>query len=426
MAELKLRSGTGNYVMGELFWDREKELTLLMERLQENANILIAAPRRIGKTSLMREAAEKLKDNFICLHIDLQQSHSAAEAVAELSKVASSYKPLGQKVFGLFENILKRVTDNFEKIYVSKDIALAFRIGLNAGNWQEKGDQLFEYLANTDKPVILFLDEVPILVNRLLKDSNGQITADNKKETEKFLSWLRGNRTKHKNRVLQVITGSIGIEPILHQAGLSGHINDLLPFQLKAWSPEIAIGFLKAIADSYKLTFEQGTPEQIIRILGYCIPHHVQMFFSYIRNTCKLEGITDISASLVHRIYQEEMLSTRGHAELSHMEERLKLAFTGDTYLLTLALLTETSIHNRLSEIEIDKHANGYRFANFSRDEVVQEILGILIHDGYLIKNEDNTHSFISNLLRDWWKARFSAGFRPAAKRKSPSPTTME
>ena len=42
------------------------------------------------------------------------------------------------------------------------------------------------------------------------------------------------------------------------------------------------------------------------------------------------------------------------------------------------------------------------------------ETLDILIHDGYLELGSDG-HRFESNLLRDWWAARFRHHHRPLA-----------
>ena len=39
-----------------------------------------------------------------------------------------------------------------------------------------RGDGLFSVLASGERDVVIFLDEVPILVNRILKGDDGQIT----------------------------------------------------------------------------------------------------------------------------------------------------------------------------------------------------------------------------------------------------------
>ena len=80
-----LKRATGNWVVGDHFWNREVELSLFMERMEEGAHLLLTAPRRIGKTSLLKEVARRLEGRFICLYVDLQKSESPSDAVVELS-----------------------------------------------------------------------------------------------------------------------------------------------------------------------------------------------------------------------------------------------------------------------------------------------------------------------------------------------------
>src|SRR5437899_10481014 len=49
MIKPALKRSTGNWVVGDRFWDRETELGLFKERLNEGARILFVPPRRIGK-----------------------------------------------------------------------------------------------------------------------------------------------------------------------------------------------------------------------------------------------------------------------------------------------------------------------------------------------------------------------------------------
>ena len=82
----KLKKEVGNWVAGEeRFWDREAEIPQLVELLDSGAHVLVVAPRRVGKTSLMREVARRIDARFTCLFIDLQKAQSPADAMAELA-----------------------------------------------------------------------------------------------------------------------------------------------------------------------------------------------------------------------------------------------------------------------------------------------------------------------------------------------------
>ena len=58
----------------------------------------------------------------------------------------------------------------------------------------------FEQLAGSEKPVIIFFDEVPILVNRMLKGNDYKITEERRRQTDTFMSWLRDNSIRHRGK----------------------------------------------------------------------------------------------------------------------------------------------------------------------------------------------------------------------------------
>ena len=411
----KLQRAVGNYVTGDKFWDREEDLALFTELLDEGANILMAAPRRIGKTSLIREVSERIADRYYCLHVDLQKAESPADAVAEVSKATHPHKNLWNKTREVFKNILDGVRDNIENLGID-DLTVTLRSGLTAGDWQKKGDQLFSTLSDADKPVVIFFDEFPILVNRLLKGNEFRITPERRRETDLFMSWMRDNSIRHKGTVRIVITGSIGIEPALRQAELSATLNTFTPFVLPAWSEGSAKGCLEALANQYKIKLRTQAINRVIERLGYLIPHHVQLFFDNIYMDCRRKKLDKVTSEHVDEVYDKHMLSIRGHAELSHMEERLKMAFGLEIYPLSLEILTETAVKGSIDSKTAMTICKEFESVESYSNSILREILEILQHDGYLEQKGDRFF-FSSNLLRDWWERRFASSYTPVSER---------
>jgi len=112
------------------------------------------------------------------------------------------------------------------------------------------------------------------------------------------------------------------------------------------------------------------------------------------------------------------MLGIQGHAELSHMEERLKIAFGMDIYPLALEIITETAVTGSLDSQRAMKICDSYEIEDRSSKDVLRDILEVLQHDGYL-KQEGASFVFVSNLLRDWWKAHFGFGYTPVSERRA-------
>jgi len=317
-----MSSTVGNYVTGEDFWGRKAELDLFMEELEEGANLLMVAQRRMGKTSLMHEAARQMElgGKYLCLHLDVQDAASGADMVTELGAAMREHHGIWEKTGSFLNKMIKGV----ESVQVYQ-LKIALRENLNEGNWQEKGDELFNQLSLMSKPVILFMDEVPILVNRILKGNDFTITPARREQADHFMSWLRRNCLRHQGKIRVVVTGSIGLQPVLQQGALSASVNHLKPFELEAWSRETTLGFLKMKADKRALSFTESATEEFVNALGLFIPYHVQLFFDQIHQKARRNQIKEITREFVAEVYVQKMLSTQGHAEVIYLAERLSL-----------------------------------------------------------------------------------------------------
>jgi len=415
MSEAKLKQAHGNWVAGDRFWGREVELSLFGERIAEGAHILLVAQRRMGKTSLMKEAARRLGKEYTCVYVDLQAARCPADAVAELSLELRPHKKLWTKTKEIFANILSSATNAVEELSVG-DLRLTLRAGMTSGNWMEKADRLMGVLASSEKPVLLLLDEVPIMVNWFLKGNDYTITPERRTLTDEFMSWLRRNMIHYKGKIRIAVSGSIGFEPVLKQAKLSATLNAFSDFGLKPWDDETALGCLFALAKEYGVTLQPNVPQEMIEHLGSNIPHHVQMFFSHAYTFCKRRKNMELSIDDVAEIYKSEMLSTRGHAELTHYEERLTMVLGPDLSSLAFELLTEAAVTGRLTSEAVIALHEGYSAEIEDIARTVNGVLEVLEHDGYLARHADG-YAFVSKLLRDWWKARHGFAYTPVLER---------
>lgn len=400
MTSYKLNMGQGKVVTGQSFWDRETETSLFIERLDEGTNQLLVGQRRMGKTSLMAEVAGRLKDRYICLFADLQKCRSEPDAIVELSLQVQEHAGLWEKTKRIFGNVL----DKLEEIQLG-ELGIKLRSGLTVGDWSHKGDQLLEILSTSSKPVVILFDEVPILVNRLLKDAEGKTTPEGRQRADVFMSWLRQNSIQHQGRIRIVLSGSIGLAPVLHQARLTATINNFIPLEIGPWDEKKAVGCINALAAQYEMEIEAGVAERMVENLGCCIPHHVQMYFSHLYERCVKRGLPKCTTTDVDEVYRSNMLGVRGHIELVHYEERLEQILDQEACAFALDMLTEAAVTNRLGKQALIAFQKEYTHEGRDAGEIQKDILWVLEHDGYL-KKERDAYVFVSKLLRDWWKTR--------------------
>ena len=277
---MMLRKAGGNWVDGDRFFDRDAELEALTERVRDGTHTLLTAQRRMGKTSLVRELLRRLEDAgcFKTIFVDLEGARTAADAIAEIGVQSRSVQGVQRKLKSWLANTLREVVDRVDTLTVA-EVQVKLRAGIDAGNWQQKGDEIFAALAENGRPVVLAIDELPILVNRLLKGDDYRITPERRQAVDEFLSWLRKNGQEHQRRVCLILSGSVGLEPILQQAGLSAHANIFSPFDLKPWDEHTASACLATLAGTYEIDLPLTVRQDMCRRLRCQIPHHVQQFF---------------------------------------------------------------------------------------------------------------------------------------------------
>ena len=410
---MNIKKGGSNWVDDDRFYDREFEIDELTERVRDGIHTLLTAQRRMGKTSLAKELLRRLqeKGQFATVFVDLEAAKSPQDAVAEIALQSLSVRGAWVQIKRRLANTLGLI-DGVE-ISVSK-VKLKLRAAINAGNWQSRGDEVFAALAKNDLRVVLVIDELPLLVNRLLKGQDYRITPERKQAVDGFMSWLRKNGQDHQGRICMILSGSVSLEPILQQAGLSAHVNIFSPFDLKPWSEETAAQCLAELAKTYSLQLSLEVRQDMCRRLRCNIPHHVQQFFDCLDLFLSRAGRSEASLEDVERVYVDDMLGTRGQL---HYETRLKTVLGTDLYQLALDLLTEAAVQDgQLRADAIERYRE--RHPATAGTDPVPGVLDVLEQDGYLEQRGDG-YRFVSGLLQDWWHAQRGRFFVPIGGRRA-------
>lgn len=164
-----LRNTVGPWVVGDEFFDRKAEIERFTQLLDENNNILLVAPRRIGKTSLVRETFRRMRerDEDYAVFVDVQDCKSPEDVIVAIAVAAQPYGKLAAKVTDALSAFWTELSERVESVGNSAVFELRLRAGI-AGDWQVKGRNVVEKLADADRPIVICLDELPIMLNRLV------------------------------------------------------------------------------------------------------------------------------------------------------------------------------------------------------------------------------------------------------------------
>ena len=411
-----MTSSTGRWVSGDDFFDREAELRILEERVRAANHVLLTGQRRMGKTSIARELGRRLTESggWITLFVDVEDATCPEDVIADVARAAYPVRPIVSRLSSI-ATMAQRTLSAVEEVGVS-GLRLKFRAELNSGNWRDHGQRLLQGCADHDERVLLVVDELPIFLKRMLNEADGAT------RVEGFLSWLRGVlQGLGGDSPVLIVSGSIGLAPMVQRLGIPDRINYLEPFRLGPWSREASVACFNQLATSAGLSIEDGVAGAVYDALGIGIPHHVQSFFARLREHAIMEDRDRIAVADVEVVYRTGLLGPSGQNDLAHYETRLRDGLDDESRSIAMEILAEAATQEAFTVTARARLGDLYSRVVQDAHGRIAEALDVLGHDGYLEDREDG-YRFPSLLLRDWWAARFRDHHVPIERRSSDSP----
>jgi hypothetical protein len=391
-----MRNRTGQPVRGTDFWDRQRELDELWH-LVDHDSVLLLAPRRVGKTSLLYRLLDEPRDGWRCAYLDVMAAESEQRFVARLVSRLHRLNPSG-KIWKQFGDRMHDLLDRVEKLHAGP---IEFELSREIANgWQEVGERALKLACDGEVRTLLLVDEFPIFVRRLLRSKNGS------ERTQLLMHWFRSVRTALSLEDVEVrflIAGSIGLDGVVSRARMSGTIADLKTFSLGPMSEVDADGLLDILGEVEGIPLPPEIRERVLQRVNWRIPFHLQLVFSQIHRLVRFHD-QELTPDLVDVAY-EGLLGADNRKEFAHWEERLDAGAWSpqerdliDAVLAAAARDPEGVSPDTLRQVRLGTAGE--------LDET--PLLLSLAHDGYLVL-EAGRWRFASSLLRDWWR-RWKAG----------------
>ena len=407
--KLVMRLSTGRWVSGDDFFDREAELQILESRICDFNHVLLTGQRRMGKTSVARELGRRLETKgWVMLFSDVEDATCAEDVIAIIAEAVHPVRPIASR----FATAMQRWFQTNVEELSAYDFRVKILAGLSEGSWWGHGEKLLGECASHDQPVLLVIDELPIFLKRMLHHDNG------KQRVDELLSWLRGVLQGLFGKSLAlIVSGSIGLQTLVQQLGLSDRINYLYTFRLGPWSRDASIACFHRLAESHEFSVANGVADAVYDALGIGIPHHIQSFFARLQDFAVIQGRDQVSVQDVHQVYRHELLGPAGQNDLVHYETRLKEGLDDEkNHAIAMEILAEAATQESFTSDAWHCLDRWYSTLVTDAPERIANVLDVLEHDGYL-EPGDNGHQFASKLLKDWWATRFRDHHLPLVQR---------
>ena len=372
----------GSPVVGEDFFGREEELRKAESLIRDN-NLMLAAPRRVGKTSFARRLIDMLSSKgWNTIFIDLEEitsiDHFFNAFYGELVKLPET--KVSEKVKAKMKKWLSGVELSTTGLPVKATVKME---SSNNNDFKDLAD----ILNTLDNHTLVVFDELTVLL-KLLSEKN-----DNEQSVRTFLNQFRAMRSATSQKCSWLICSSVGVRNFTTQHNLSDTINDVADFELGAFSDEEATKFVTILADSIGIEVNDRIKRYILDKIGWNIPFFIQLLLSRLPagETTKV----DVDEAYGH------LLQT-GSFDTWH--ERLNIEYGNNKDVAKLILKYLCVAVDGKTRDEIYNHIYA-KIPSFEND-VMGLLLRALMTDGYLVKGGEQ-YKFRSPLLRDYWKETY-------------------
>jgi uncharacterized protein len=281
-----MESRTGTPVEGDNFFGREKELAYAWKRIKSGNNLIFPSPRRVGKTSFALKLVEMAKEeDWQVISINLEKITSEkvfVETFIEELKKSSTWEFIIEKGSKLFE-FVKQIKPTYE--HEGMKVSL---------EWQSQKEDIYKRLGdllNHEKPTLIFMDELTVLLSNIIKQEDGH------RNVSSFLHWMRELRIKSGSKIRWIFCSSVGIENFTHTHRISATMNDMSDYFLKPFDDETSKAMLQKLGERDNLDLSIDIQNAIVKKLSFCLPYFLQIMFekiSYLSEVEELPLNTDI------------------------------------------------------------------------------------------------------------------------------------
>jgi hypothetical protein len=375
------------------FFDREEVLESLWVNLQSHS-VLLAAPRRVGKSSLMLKLYLEPRPGFDVIWLDGQDYDAPEDLVADLGVKAAK---LHGDVKGFFGTFFAAAAENIEQLEVW-ELKLKLRKQLS-DSWRVQGESIVRKALQPDTKLLIIIDELPLLLHKMIKSGEaGKLAAQN------LLDWLRHLRQAPEffQQVRQIVGGSVGLARIASLIGSSHRINDLHPIELGALDPSKAKELATQLLASRNVTLNPLTMDAFLNQVGTPLPILIQILASVVASEVARRNLP-ADPGLVKECYEQRALGSEFRICFEDYYERLDRYYVPDEARVAKLLLRELAVAktplSRAALFDIYQAELGK-----AAETQFDLLLTWLFDDFYVEELAGGIVRFKSTWMRDWWR----------------------
>jgi uncharacterized protein len=386
---------TGRAAVGEdRYFRREQVETKIWSKIKRGEDVLLAAPRRSGKSSILKYLEKNPPKGYLVKYKSVQSVDTGNEYFKQIYKLLLE----DDSVFGFYRKHFEK-TKGAVKKFISKIRGISLD-GIEIDP-NEKIDYfaecktLLKALPDNFETLLLLIDEFP--------DAVSNISSQNKANGIRFLQLIRELRQDLDQVRLQfVYSGSIGLGNVVKKLNRIDLINDIVNIKLPPLSRAEAKDLVGRLVqglktDSPAFEINEQIMDYILDKESWHIPYYIQIIVDELFESYKEAQKVPTEQSVDETIHK--IISDRYQFQdyFENWKTRLKQALDTHEYNCAIGILNIVS-----SQGSIDFDAIHDLSVRHDVHDA-KSITNVLEYDGYLSKDSRSLYRFNSIILKEWW-----------------------
>lgn len=149
------------YYNPDYFCDREKETTSMIEALHNGRNLTLIAPRKMGKTGLIKNIFYKLKEkspNIVTIYLDIYSTQDLNEFIHLFAtSVLNEMETVSKKAMKRISEYIK----SFRPTFTIDPFTGSPKVSVEINKLEEESSlkEIFEFLGSSDRRCYIAIDE---------------------------------------------------------------------------------------------------------------------------------------------------------------------------------------------------------------------------------------------------------------------------
>lgn len=378
---------------GNSFYPRKKEIEKVFRSISAGNNLQIAAPRRVGKSSILYHFQDNPQDGYSFIYVDVEPVISKNDFYKAIYIELLKSEHLA-KTTQLIEQL--RTASNRFLQRLSGINVLEGSIELDEAKEMNYEDQFFNFMHGVDLKdikIVMMIDEFPEVILNIVHKNKGDYA--------EAIEFLQSNRAMRNNKDINgkiqfIYTGSNSLNITVAKFDSTSLINDLQSISVDPLSEPEARDLIRKVLATYERSITDYVIDHLLEKIEWLLPFYIQLVIYELISL--IDAKAEISDPKLIETAFEKILEQRNQNYFDHYISRLRRLFKDTEHDFVRKVLSEVAQKSSLNITDLTNIA-----VDYGCEKDLKRYIQALMYDGYINEVEKNIYAFNSPVLKLWW-----------------------